>query len=181
MTEEFLVIECQNMTETYAQSHSSCAIVTSNKGDNRMGTGQEKQPAVFLIEEDDDTRAVLRDSLTRYGYRVTVAIDEEDALSRVSNGLSADLLLIDVVGKSVEDTLQTGRRIREQAKLDGNTPLIVMAENYAKDLEGTDENAGGNDWILYLGEEPEQLQNLLQRLTASYKHSVSTSQSNYST
>jgi hypothetical protein len=38
-----------------------------------------------------------------------------------------------------------GRRIREQAKLDGNTPLIVMAEKYGKDL-GTDENVGGNDW-----------------------------------
>ena len=86
-----------------------------------------------------------------------------------------------VVSKSAEDTLQMGRRIREQAKFDGNTPLIVMAEQYGKDLEGTDENAGGNDWILYLGEEPEQLQNLLHRLTAAYKDSVSTSQSNYST
>ena len=64
-----------------------------------------------------------------------VAIDEEDALDRVSNGqMSVDLLLINVVGKSVEDTLQMGRRIREQAKLDGNTPLIVMAEKYRKDL-----------------------------------------------
>ena len=147
-----------------------------------MGTRQEKQPTIFLVEEDDDARAVLRDSLTRSGYRVSVAIDKEDALDRVSNGLmSADLVLINVVGKSVEDTLQIGRRIREQAKLDGNTPLIVIAEKYGEDLEGTDENAGGNDWILYLGEEPEQLQNLLQRLIATYKHSVSTSQSNYST
>lgn len=74
-----------------------------------------------------------------------------------------------------------GTRIREQAKFDGHTPLIVMAEKYGKNLEGTDENAGGNDWILYLGEEPEELQNLLHRLTATYKNSVSTSQSNYST
>ena len=132
-----------------------------------MDTGQEKQPTIFLIEEDNVTRAVLKRSLARYGYRVSVAVDEEDAFDRVSNGLMrADLVVIDVVGKSVEDALQTGRRIREQAKLDGNTPLVVMAEKYGKDLEGTDENVGGNDWIFYLGEEPEQLQNLLQRLTA---------------
>ena len=74
-----------------------------------------------------------------------------------------------------------GRRIREQAKFDGNTPLIMMAWKYGKDLEGTDENAGGNDWIFYLGEEPEQLPNLLHRLIATYKGLVSTSQSNYST
>jgi len=73
-----------------------------------------------------------------------------------------------------------GRRIREQAKFDGNTPLSVMAEKYGEDFEGTDENVGGNDWILYLGEESEQLKNLHQRLIATYKHWVSTSQSNYS-
>ena len=133
-----------------------------------MGIEQGKQPTIFLIEEDDETRAVLKLSLTRCGYRLSVAIDEEDALDRVSNGqMSADFVLINVVGKSVEDTLQIGRRIREQAKLDGNTPLIVMAEKYARDLEGTDENVGGNDWIFYLGEDPEQLRNLLHRLTAT--------------
>ena len=133
-----------------------------------MGTGQGRQPTIFLVEEDDEARTVLRDSLIRSGYRVSVAIDEEDALDRVSNGLmSADLVLIDLVGRTIENTLQTARRIREQAKLDGNTPLIVMAEKYAQTLEGTDENVGGNDWILYLGEEPEQLPNLLRRLTNS--------------
>lgn len=133
-----------------------------------MGTGQGKQPTIFLIEEDDETRRVLKDTLARYGFRVSVAIDEEDALDRVSTGLmSVDLILVDVVGKSVEDTLKTGRRIREQAKLDGHTSLVVMAEKYGNDLEGTDQNVGGNDWIFYLGEEPEQLQNLLRRLTAT--------------
>jgi PleD family two-component response regulator len=133
-----------------------------------MDPGERKQPTIFLIEEDDETRAVLKQSLLRYGYRLFVATDEEDALDRVSNGqMSVDVVLINVVGKSVEDTLQMGRRIREQAKLDGNTPLVVMAEKYGKDLEGTDENVGGNDWIFYLGEEPEQLQNLLRRLTAT--------------
>ena len=132
-----------------------------------MGTGQGKQPTIFLIEEDDETRAVLKHSLTRHGYRLFIAIDEEDALDRVSNGrISVDLVLINVVGKSMEEHLQLGRRIREQANLDGNTPVVIMAEKYGKDLEGTDENVGGNDWIFYLGEEPEQLQNLLRRLTA---------------
>ena len=69
-----------------------------------MDTGQAKRPAIFLIEEDDETRAVLKVSLTRYGYRLSVAVDEEDALDRVSTGrMSVDLVLINVVGKSVED------------------------------------------------------------------------------
>ncbi len=133
-----------------------------------MGTEQGNQPTIFLIEEDDETRAILKKSLTRYGYRLSVATDDEDALDRVSAGpMSFDVILINVVGKPIEDMLQMGRRIRERAELDGNTPLIVMAEKYGKEVEGTDENVGGNDWIFYLGEEPEQLQNLLRRLTAT--------------
>ena len=132
-----------------------------------MGIGQGKQFTIFLIEEDDETRIVLKKSLTRSGYRLSVAIDEEDALDRVSNGISADLILINVVGRSLEEHLQMGRHIREQAKLDGNTPLVVMAEKYGKHLEGTDENVGGNDWIFYLGEDLEQLQNLLRRLNGT--------------
>lgn len=125
-----------------------------------------EQPTILLIEEDDDTRPALKANLVRYGYLVLLALDEEDAMSRVGGGqVNADLVLINLVGKSVEVTLQTGRRIREHAKFDGHTPLVVMAETYGKDVEGTDINVGGNDWIFYLGEDLDQLQNLLYRLT----------------
>jgi PleD family two-component response regulator len=107
----------------------------------------------------------LRDNLKRNGYLVLLAVDEEDAISRVSGGhVRADLILINLVGTSVENTLQIGRRIREHAKFDGTTPLVVMAEKYGKDVEGTDVNVDGNDWVFYLGEESGQLQHLLQRL-----------------
>lgn len=132
-----------------------------------MTTEQGGQPTIFFVEEDEDTRIVLKESLTRYGYHVSVAIDEEDAIDRVSNSqLKPDLVLVDLVGKSTEDSLQTGRRIREHMKGDGHTPLIVMAEKYGQDVEGTDVNVGGDDWIVYLGEDLEQLQNILRRLTS---------------
>ena len=132
-----------------------------------MSRKQENQPTIFLIEEDSDTRAALKESLVRYGYRVLLALDEEDALARVGGGqLNADLILINLLGKSAEDVLQAGRRIREHAKFNGQTPLVVMAEKYGKDVEGTNVNVSGNDWIFYLGEDLDQLQNLLRRLTA---------------
>jgi DNA-binding response OmpR family regulator len=131
-----------------------------------MRRSSGEQPTILLIEEDDDTRPILKDTLIRYGYLVLLALDEEDAVSRVSGGqVNADLVLINLVGKSVEDTLQTGKRIRGHAKFNGMTPLVVMAEKYGKDVEGTDVNVGGNDWIFYLGEDLDQLKNLLRRLT----------------
>lgn len=122
------------------------------------------QRTIFLLEEDDDTRGPLVANLRRRGYRVIVALDEEDALERIG-GVPADLILVNLVGKSAEDALSVGRRVRERAKYDGHTPLVVMPEKYGKEVEGAEVNVAGNDWVFYLGEEPDQLKNLLARLT----------------
>ncbi|MDX6271088.1 MAG: hypothetical protein QOD28_2311 [Acidobacteriota bacterium] len=133
-----------------------------NKG---MNTEQVKQATILLIEEDDETRPILKQNLQRYRYRVLIALDEEDARDRVGGGggVQADLILIDLVGKSPQDVLEAGQRVRAHAKYDGHTPLVALAEKYGADLEGTDVNVSGNDWITYL-EEHDQLHNLLARL-----------------
>jgi DNA-binding response OmpR family regulator len=131
-----------------------------------MNTGNGSRRTIFLLEEDDDTRAPLVANLRRDGYRVIIATDEEDALERVGGGhVRADLVLIDLVGKTTDEALGVGRRIRHHAEHDGHTPLVVMPEKYGKDVEGTEENVGGNDWVFYLGEEPGQLKHFLARLT----------------
>jgi len=127
-----------------------------------MNTGEVKQPTIFLIEEDEETRRPLVNNLRSYGYRVIVTVDEEDALERVGGGhVQADLMLVNLVGKSAEEALSLGRRVREHAKYDGHTPLVVMPEKYGKNVEGKNVNVEGNDWVLYLGEEPDQLRKLL--------------------
>lgn len=129
-----------------------------------MNTEQVKQATILLIEEDDETRPILKQNLQRYGYRVLIALDEEDARDRVGGGgVQADLILIDLVGKFPQDVLEAGQRVRAHAKYDGRTPLVALAEKYGVDLEGTDVNVSGNDWITYL-EEHDQLPNLLARL-----------------
>jgi DNA-binding response OmpR family regulator len=132
-----------------------------------MNNGRKKQPTIFLIEEDEQTRGPLVSNLRRYGYRVVVAVDEEDALDRVGGGgVAADLVLVNLVGKTAGGVLGVGRRVREHAKYDGHTPLVVMPEKYGKELEDTEVNVGGNDWVFHYGEEPDRLRGLLARLTA---------------
>lgn len=130
-----------------------------------MNTEQAKQATIFLIENDEETRRPLVQNLRAYGYRVLVAIDEEDALERVGGGVKADLVLVNLVGKTAEEVLSVGRRVREHAKHDGHTPLVVMPEKYAKELEDTEVNVAGNEWVFYLGEELDRLRYLLARLT----------------
>jgi DNA-binding response OmpR family regulator len=130
-----------------------------------MNTGEVKQPTIFLIEEDEETRRPLVINLRRYGYHVILALDEEDALERVDGGhVQADLVLVNLIGKSAEEVLNLGRRVREHAKYDGHTPLVVMPEKYGKDVEGKNVRSGDNDWVLYLGEKPDQLRKLLAQL-----------------
>jgi CheY-like chemotaxis protein len=120
---------------------------------------------ILFIEEDDETRSVLVRNLRGYGYSVMVALGENDAMERVGGGgVPADLVLVNLVGKSAALALEIGRRVREHARYDGHTPLVVMPEKYGKDVEGTEANVAGNDWVFYLGEEPGQLRNFLARL-----------------
>jgi DNA-binding response OmpR family regulator len=121
---------------------------------------------IFLIEEDDDVRPNLKKNLREQGYRVLVAADLEDALEWISvTQIPSDLVLINLVGASVEEALSAGRQIRSRAKYDGHTPLVVVPEKIPAELEGADDNVGGNDWVCYY-DDGTQLRELLRRLTS---------------
>lgn len=129
-----------------------------------MSTGNEKQQTIFLVEEDDETRPILKHNLRQQGYRVTVALDEEDALERVTGGrTSYDLLLVNVVGVKTEEALDLARRIHRRAEMDNKTPIVVMAEKYGADMEGKDVEVDENVYVTY-PEDGYQLHNLLARL-----------------
>jgi DNA-binding response OmpR family regulator len=121
-------------------------------------------PAIFLLEEDDLPRRMMRSDLQSHGYHVRLAIDEEDAMERIDAGIGEiDLILVNLVNKTVEETLDTGRRLRDYAKLDRSTPLVVLPERFAAHLEGTNVCVANNDWITYY-EDHCQIINLLLRL-----------------
>jgi DNA-binding response OmpR family regulator len=89
----------------------------------------DTNPTIFLIEEDDNARPVFKKHLRRQGYRVLVAADFEDALIWLeTTHVPADLVVINLVRKTPEEALEIGRKLREHAKYDGQTPLVVMPE-----------------------------------------------------
>jgi DNA-binding response OmpR family regulator len=142
-----------------------CHLRTSElKGASKMGETLTKQPTVFLVEEEDDSRNLVRRNLQTLGYGVHIAIDEEDAMDRISLGnLCADLLVVDLDRDTTEEILNIGRAFREQLGLSDRVPLVVTPGRYDDAPTGIDLNAGGNDWITYF-EDVEQLNRLLLRL-----------------
>lgn len=120
---------------------------------------------ILIIEEDNSARPSLTRNLRHIGYRLLVAASVEDAIQWVSgtDHIHADLILIDLLGKLPEEALTIGRDLRAVANYHSQTPLVVMPEKVSGDLEGTDENIFGTDWICYY-EDADQLQRLLIRL-----------------
>jgi CheY-like chemotaxis protein len=129
-----------------------------------MNKIEDRRTTILLVEEDDDTRPLLKQGLQRDGCHVIVALDEEDALERVTGGRTAyDLLVLDVVGVETEEALDSAARIHRRAEMDAKTPVVVMAEKYGEEMEGGDVAVGENVYVTYL-ENAEQLQRLLARL-----------------
>jgi DNA-binding response OmpR family regulator len=127
---------------------------------------KKARPTIFLIEEDDDARPSLTANLRKHGYRLLVAADLEDAHEWVSveGTIHADLVLMNLVRKTPEEAVRLGRELRNHARYDGHTPLVVMPENVPRELEGQNVNVSGNDWICYYDDDSNQLHTLLARL-----------------
>lgn len=124
----------------------------------------ENQPTVLLIEMDDETRPLLKDNLNRHGYSVIVTLDQDDAIERVKDGRAhVDLILLNQVGHSIETFVEMGQHIRQMARLAALTPIVVVADRYDADVEGTDVEINKNEFVTY-PRDALQLLALLDRL-----------------
>ncbi len=121
-------------------------------------------PTILLVEEDDQVRPILTQNLRHQGYHVIVALDEADAIERTKGGgLCPDLILLNQVGRSIQEYTVMGQRICKSAGIASRTPIIVMAEQYGADMEGKDVQVDDTEYVTYL-EDGQQLMNLLHRL-----------------
>lgn len=129
-----------------------------------MNSKPDTLPIILLIEQDDETRPLIKHNLQIKGYRAIVALDEEDAIERKWDecGYPA-LILLNQVNLSVDEFVDMGRRIRQSAGFPILTPIVVIAERFGADMEGKDVLVGESDYVTY-PEDAQQLINLLHRL-----------------
>ncbi len=129
-----------------------------------MSKKQDTPPTILLVEQDDETRSLLKYNLRNRGYRAIIALDEEDAIARTRDGHECpDLILLSQYLLPIDEVINIGRRIRQDAGFPSGTPLVVMAERYGADMEGKDVRVSDGEYVTYL-EDGEQLMNLLYRI-----------------
>ena len=79
---------------------------------------------VLVVEDDPDTRLLIRMALESAGYAVDEVGTGEDALQRLEEGLSPDALVLDV---GLPGSLD-GWDVRERARdLLGDVPVVVIS------------------------------------------------------
>jgi CheY-like chemotaxis protein len=125
---------------------------------------QPPPPSILLIEPDDIVRPILRENLHRWGYQVIVTFDEADALQRTRDGCDRfELILLNQFKQSIDQAIEIGRQIRQQAAVARLIVIVIMAERYGAELEGQDIQVGEGEYVTYL-EDGQQLKNLLYKL-----------------
>ncbi|MGJ3251655.1 MAG: hypothetical protein ACFE0J_11055 [Elainellaceae cyanobacterium] len=129
-----------------------------------MNEQHEVIPSILLIEQDDETRPLLRENLLKQGYRVIMAWDEEDAIDRTRDGReSPSLILINQFKFTNIESVDMGRRIRQHAGFSIQIPIVVIADKFGAELEGENVKVNGNEYVSY-PEDAQQLMNLLRTL-----------------
>lgn len=129
-----------------------------------MNEERSAPPTILVLEPDDETRPLLKHNLISKGYRAIVVLDAQDAIERIrGRGEYPDLLLINQMNLSIEECVKLGLYICQSTNLPKHTPIVIIAEHYGADLEGTDIQLGEHEYVTYL-EDGQQLINLLCRL-----------------
>lgn len=117
-------------------------------------------PTILIVEDDYDTREMLGRFLELEGYHVETAANGQQALDRLSEGLKACVILLDLMMPVMDGWQFRRAQIRDAAL--ASIPVIVVSAAGRDRLEKVDANA-------YLSK-PIDLEELLKQITAYCSH-----------
>lgn len=105
--------------------------------------GNGAGPTILVVDDNEDTRAMLETLLTHKGYRVVEAADGEQAIEATSRE-NPGLVLLDL-GLPRMNGLSVIRHLRNELRM-SNVPVVVIT-GYDKHLN-TAVAAGCDDYLL---------------------------------
>lgn len=114
------------------------------KGDLLYKETNSRMPLILIIEDDDDTRVMMKYLLTLWGYAVIEAVDGEEGF-QMAESCQPDVILMDF-SLPKTDGLITTRQIRELA-MHGETPIIFISAHTEAVVRESALAAGANDFL----------------------------------
>ncbi len=114
---------------------------------------------ILVVDDVEETLDGIEALLKHDGYRVYAARDERDATDKARFN-SPDLMLVSLDGE-IADVIAAAGRIRRQAGLNDNLPIIIFCVG---DLKEGDEAAAGHNIYLAHPDNFNQLRRFIARL-----------------
>ncbi|HEX7317509.1 MAG TPA: response regulator [Pyrinomonadaceae bacterium] len=102
-------------------------------------------PTVLVVEDSDDTRAIIRLELERWGYRVIEANNGLEAI-RMTEELCPDLILMDLNLPEV-DGLTAAQAIRKYNEHCAGLPILAITAYDTFGIEEAAREAGCDAYI----------------------------------
>jgi len=102
-------------------------------------------PLILVVEDDADTRLMLKYLLEIWNYRVIEAVTGEEALDKATSR-NPDLILMDYMLPDI-DGLTTTERMRELPIL-AKTPIIFVSAYSEEKVRASVLAAGANDYLI---------------------------------
>src|SRR5215204_415025 len=110
-----------------------------------MGNSSGSIPTVLVVEDNDDTRAIICLELGRYGYLVVEAWNGREAIELARHGCP-DLILMDLNLPSV-DGLTAAQAIRRLGKKCAAVPIIAITAYDTYGIEKAALDAGCDAYL----------------------------------
>ena len=98
-------------------------------------------PHILVVDDDAGVRRILREILTRSGYRVAEAIDGAEALSQISNH-SFDLVTMDLMMGRMDGVDAISVLINET-----DTPVVVISAHLTEQNQRELAERGVEHWL----------------------------------
>ena len=101
----------------------------------------DEQPHILVIDDDRRLRELLQQYLKEQGFRVTTALDAEDARAKMSS-LTFDLLVVDIMMPG-----ESGLALTRALRAEGSLPILLltaMSETEER-IEGLE--SGADDYL----------------------------------
>jgi two-component system KDP operon response regulator KdpE len=118
--------------------------------------------SVLLIEDEQEIRRFLRNTLPAHGYHLYEAVSGTEGLAQ-AQARNPDLVLVDL-GLPDMDGLDVIRKLREWTQ----TPIIVLSARGQEQVKVTALDGGADDYMT----KPFGIEELLARLRTALRHSA---------
>jgi CheY-like chemotaxis protein len=104
------------------------------------------KPLVLIVENDEDTRYMLKTILEIWGYSVAESENGEDSIGMALNNCP-NVILMDISLSKTDDGLTTMRRMRQIDTL-RRVPIVFVSGHAQPEFRAFALNAGGDDFLV---------------------------------